>query len=647
MKSIPVKYIIKPSKKMRLLSVATLLTAFSLSSFAQAQQSPYSGSAIIIPGTVEAEHYDFGGENVAYHDTSAGNSGGSLRSDNVDVENASTGGHNVGWTAPGEWLEYSIYVNTAGTYTINANIASNAGGGSVGFEFTGATTVNSDAISFPGTNNWQAWQNTDSVSVTLNSGAHIVRMSIQSGAYNVNNFTMALTSPPVSGQTPFMGAPFSLPGTIQAEDYDNGGQNVAYYDTSSGNIPNAYRSDDVDVGPASHGGYALGYNDVGEWVEYTVDVAASGTYDLDALMASNASGGSVSFSLSGATNINSAAISIGHSGGWDTWVPSSKTAVVLNQGQHVVRLNFVSGTVNISEFSLVAQDTGGGGGGGGGGGLEAYAGYTGSYSGFTLKYDDRFDDLNSAVWAKGDGAVGNESDCRFTPQGVQVVNGKMELVVRQEYVAASWSNDHQAGKRAYNFSCGELRTIPAKRIKYGRIETRMKAPERNSATGYISSLFTYVNEGVPREWEEIDVELEGSRPDKFQANLIYGYDAADWSATRNWGAWEHKIDTAPVDQWRVFAIEWTPNAIKWFVDGNLVKTLDQSWTDCNPSCVAPQIYSTPTPDNLTELMMNFWIPNDGIQNDFGGNKSGNVYPMTTQYDWIRIYQLDSQPLTNW
>jgi hypothetical protein len=69
--------------------------------------------------------------------------------------------------------------------------------------------------------------------------------------------------------------------------------------------------------------------------------------------------------------------------------------------------------------------------------------------------------------------------------------------------------------------------------------------------------------------------------------------------------------------------------------------------DCNPSCVAPQFMYTPVPNDLTDLMMNFWIPNDSIQNAFGGNKAGNVYPMTTQYDWVRIYSLDSNPLTNW
>jgi beta-glucanase (GH16 family) len=251
------------------------------------------------------------------------------------------------------------------------------------------------------------------------------------------------------------------------------------------------------------------------------------------------------------------------------------------------------------------------------------------------------------VWAKGDGAVGGESMCRFTNNGVNVVSGNLELSVRAEYVPASWSQDHQSWKGAYNYSCGELRTVPEKRIRYGRIETRMKAPNRSVASGYISSLFTYRNEGQPREWEEIDIELEGSRPDKFQANLIYGNNAQDWNATRQWGAWEHKIDVGAVDQWRVFAVEWTPQEIRWFIDGNLVKTLTQDYINCTWGCKWPQIYPTPIPDDLTELMMNFWIPNDQIQDAFGGNKRNNVYPMTTQYDWVRIYQLDSQPMQNW
>ena len=55
-------------------------------------QLPYNGTAWPIPGTIEAENYDTGGKFVAYYDTTAGNSGGQYRSDDVDIETCSEGG---------------------------------------------------------------------------------------------------------------------------------------------------------------------------------------------------------------------------------------------------------------------------------------------------------------------------------------------------------------------------------------------------------------------------------------------------------------------------------------------------------------------------------------------------------------------------
>lgn len=420
---------------------------------------------------------------------------------------------------------------------------------------------------------------------------------------------------------------------FQAEDYNNA------YDTTAGNTGGKYRADNVDIentNDPSGGNYNVGWIEPNEWLAFNnLVIPSTGSY-LIKMRVVSPSGATASVDLNGGS-IQLGDMAIPAAGNWTSWTTITKT-VTLTAGTYSLGVFSKSSGWNFNWIEVVANTSN----------LPtAYSGYTGVYSGYTLKLDERFNSLNTAIWKKGDGAVGGESMCRFQPQGVQVVNGNLELVVRKEYVPGSYSYDHQAEKGAYNYSCGELRTVSTKRIKYGRIETRMKAPARASATGYISSLFTYKHEGSPREWEEIDIELEGGRPDKFQANLIYGVNVADWSGTRQWGAWEHKIDIAPADQWRVYAIEWTPTGIRWFVDGVLVKTLNQDWIDCNPSCVPPQVTYTPIPNDLTDLMMNFWIPNDGIQDAFGGNKRGNVYPMVTQYDWVRIYQLDSQPLNNW
>ncbi|NNC38080.1 MAG: family 16 glycosylhydrolase [Hyphomonadaceae bacterium] len=282
--------------------------------------------------------------------------------------------------------------------------------------------------------------------------------------------------------------------------------------------------------------------------------------------------------------------------------------------------------------------------------LQAYPGYDGIYEGLTLVIDDRFDNFDDNVWRTGDGAVGGESMCRFQPEGVRVEKGKLILEVQDNNVPPSWSNDHQQEKGPYEYVCGELRTKDDMQFRYGRIEARMKAPNREKASGYISSLFTYRFDTDPTsdtpestEWEEIDVELEGGRPDKFQANLIYGKDTWEWWRTRQYGAWEDKIDVSPVDDWRVFAVEWVPDAIRWYVDGELVKTLLADDLDCDPECIAPQEFPTPIPNNPAAVMMNFWIPVDDVQDYFGGNKIRNQYPMTTEYDWFRYYELDSHP----
>src|SRR5258708_20092005 len=89
--------------------------------FSGATQTPstsaYGGSPAPIPGTVRAENFDNGGEGVAYHDTTSGNAGGAYRSTDVDLEASSEGGFDVGWTAVGEWLNYTVTVASAGSYS--------------------------------------------------------------------------------------------------------------------------------------------------------------------------------------------------------------------------------------------------------------------------------------------------------------------------------------------------------------------------------------------------------------------------------------------------------------------------------------------------------------------------------------------------
>ena len=84
--------------------------------------TPFNGIAMALPGTLATENFDNGGEGVAFHDTSSGNSGGQYRATDVDIESSSRGGVDVGWIADGEWLNYSVNVATTGSYQLQFNV---------------------------------------------------------------------------------------------------------------------------------------------------------------------------------------------------------------------------------------------------------------------------------------------------------------------------------------------------------------------------------------------------------------------------------------------------------------------------------------------------------------------------------------------
>src|SRR5262249_23369756 len=119
--------------------------------------SPYQGAPVSLPGTVQFENYDAGGSDVAYHDTTSGNTGRVYRSNNVDIEarSAAGGGYNVGWVKASEWLNYSVTVAATGTYTLDVRVASNGAGGTFHVEVDGVNATG--AMSVPNTGGWQVW----------------------------------------------------------------------------------------------------------------------------------------------------------------------------------------------------------------------------------------------------------------------------------------------------------------------------------------------------------------------------------------------------------------------------------------------------------------------------------------------------------
>ena len=167
-----------------------------------------------------------------------------------------------------------------------------------------------------------------------------------------------------SGSTPFNGTPAALPGLIQAENFDEGGAEVAYSDNTPWNAGNEYRTTGVDVEATAGGGFNVGWAFAGEWLKYSVNVAAAGTYDLEFRVASGGAGGSFHLEANGVDLTGP--VNVPSTGGWQTWSTVRRSGVNLAAGAQVWRLvmdaNGPSTAVGNVDHIRVVAATGGGGG---------------------------------------------------------------------------------------------------------------------------------------------------------------------------------------------------------------------------------------------------------------------------------------------
>src|SRR5206468_1638017 len=121
------------------------------------------------------------------------------------------------------------------------------------------------------------------------NGSHTLTARARDAAGNqATSAAVTVTVSNASPQKPYKGLPLVIPGSIQAEDFDLGGEGIAYHDNSAGNSGGQYRiTEDVDMVARASGDVVNGF-ETGEWLEYTVSVAQSTTYRIDLVVASTA-----------------------------------------------------------------------------------------------------------------------------------------------------------------------------------------------------------------------------------------------------------------------------------------------------------------------------------------------------------------------
>jgi hypothetical protein len=155
-----------------------------------------------IPGTIQFEDYDLGGELCAYHDkTPTANQGGVYRADGVDLQVVGGGepaGFDIGWVEVGEWLKYTVAV-TGATHDFSFRVSCAADAPPAVQECAGAFHVESEtnaalipAVTIPATANGQTYTTVTVKGVALPAGTHTLKIVIDALPYTVNlNFFSA------------------------------------------------------------------------------------------------------------------------------------------------------------------------------------------------------------------------------------------------------------------------------------------------------------------------------------------------------------------------------------------------------------------------------------------------------------------------
>jgi alpha-galactosidase len=163
-------------------------------------------------------------------------------------------------------------------------------------------------------------------------------------------------------RAPFKGEALAIPGKIEVEDFDiNGvGQgNTTYNESDSENHGDSdYRpGTGVDLYKKASG-IIVGYNQAGEWLEYTVKVASTGTYTMNASVASANSTSSFKLSMDGKDITEEIAVPAATAGedNYDEY-NTVEAKVSLTEGEHILRFTVTGDWMDIDWIKFCAGES--------------------------------------------------------------------------------------------------------------------------------------------------------------------------------------------------------------------------------------------------------------------------------------------------
>jgi hypothetical protein len=310
--------------------------------------TPYKERTIFEPDnttdvalTIEAEDFNNGGYHYGYFTRVKENEGNNKTYRPSETLNLSTAnGRRYTNMIKGEWARYTFYADRAGLYDISCVLSTNQNNSRF------HVSINGTDYSGPRTITSTSWTTEVAKNILLKEGEQYLDIRIEEGSFNFDKFTFT-KSEPYTG-TVYNKGNHSVPGIIQAEDYDIGGQSVAYFetpwgsDTAEKNSGGAYRTgvnEGVDL-QNKNGGIWISHTNGGEWVRYTIDVLEDGIYDIRLRAATGFGSGEVFLIFDFVNEYPLMTINTGGYG--NPGFMTTTEGVELTKGKHVMTLNFMN-----------------------------------------------------------------------------------------------------------------------------------------------------------------------------------------------------------------------------------------------------------------------------------------------------------------
>ena len=252
-------------------------------------------------------------------------------------------------------------------------------------------------------------------------------------------------------------------------------------------------------------------------------------------------------------------------------------------------------------------------------------------AGYALQWSDEFvgSSLNASYWSQqtGNGSDygiwgwGNNEQENYQAANTSVNGGSLHISAKRETTTI--------GSTTYNFTSSRLRSYGKISTTYGYVAAKIKLPAIQGMWPAFWMLpeNAYQNKGWPTSGE-IDIMENRGR----EAYTVGGTThSANASGADVYHTGSYSLSTS-IDQWHVYAVEWTADTIKFSADGNVYNTVDKAtWVNGNDA-----YNNGPAPFNAPfHIILNLAV---------GGNYDNGVLPPDTfssaamDVDYVRIYQ---------